>query len=217
MQRENPQNYCTLYIVRHGETEWNVKRIMQGHKDSPLTEKGIKQVEEVSEELKHIHFDAIFSSDLPRTLRTAEIMNLERELVVQTSHLLRERAHGSFEGRTLDEYHEILKDKLLEAERLSGVEAEKYKLSPDIESDEEVTTRLLTKLREISVAYPDKNVLVVTHGGCLRIFLVKTGYATSKELQFGAISNAGYAKVMCDGVDFIVKEVKGVTKVVGGE
>ena len=60
----------TIYIVRHGETKWNVKQLMQGHKDSPLTEKGIEQAEEIKKELKNIHFYRIFSSDLLRAKRT---------------------------------------------------------------------------------------------------------------------------------------------------
>ncbi|MBI2630816.1 histidine phosphatase family protein [Candidatus Nomurabacteria bacterium] len=62
MQKEEA-NYCTLYLVRHGETEWNVKKITQGQSESTLTENGIRQAEETAEKLKDIKFDAIFSSD----------------------------------------------------------------------------------------------------------------------------------------------------------
>ena len=87
MQEENKENYCTLYLVRHGETEWNVKKINQGQSESALTEVGIEQAKETGEKLKHIKFDAIFSSDLSRTQRTAEIIKLDRELVIKTSEL----------------------------------------------------------------------------------------------------------------------------------
>lgn len=212
MQKENNQNYCTLYLVRHGETEWNVKRIIQGHLDSPLTEKGVKQVEDTAQELKHISFDAIFSSDLPRAFRTAEIIKLERELVVQTSELLRERNHGKYEGVNVDKYREILKDKLEEANKLSEEKRRSFKISAEIESDEELTTRFITKLREIALAFSNKTVLVVSHGVSLRTFLVKIGYAKNSQLLPGAFSNAGYVKVASDGIDFIIKEVKGVKK-----
>ena len=60
--QEADKNYCTLYLARHGETEWNVARTVIGQKDSPLTEKGILQAEETAETLRNVKFDAIFSS-----------------------------------------------------------------------------------------------------------------------------------------------------------
>jgi len=198
--------------VRHGETEWNAQRLLQGQLDSPLTENCVKQVEDVAHELKDVNFDAIFSSDLPRTLRTAEIIKLERELVVQTSELLRERNHGKFEGKHIDEYREIMKDKLEELEKLSEEKQFSFKISEEVESDEELTTRFIRKIREVAIAYAGKTVLVVSHGGCLRAFLIKIGYARSSELQVGAVGNAAYVKILSDGVNFFIKEARGIRK-----
>src|SRR3989344_5835107 len=89
----------TFYIVRHGQTEWNTKGLLQGHGDSPLTYLGVKQAEQIRDELKSIHFDAIFSSDLLRAKRTAEIVALERKIAVKTTQALRERDFGHFEGK----------------------------------------------------------------------------------------------------------------------
>ena len=207
MKTENEENYCTLYLVRHGETEWNVKKINQGQSESFLTEKGIEQAKETAERLKDIKFDAIFSSDLSRTKRTAEIIKLDRELIIQTSQLLRERAHGSFEGKHADVFKNTLKEKLEERESLSGDEYHSFRLAPDVETDEELVTRFLIKLREIAVVYPGKNVLVVSHAGPIRNFLVKIGYAERKALAGGTFKQGGYVKVFSDGVDFFVKEV----------
>lgn len=87
----NKEKYCTFYIVRHGETLWNVKGLLQGIKDSALTPTGEKQARELAAELESVNFDVIFSSDLLRARRTAEIIALERKLAVKTSQLLRER------------------------------------------------------------------------------------------------------------------------------
>ena len=57
---EIEKNYCTLYLVRHGESEWNVTHITQGQSNSSLTETGIQQAKDVANEFKDIHFDAIF-------------------------------------------------------------------------------------------------------------------------------------------------------------
>src|SRR3989338_10840636 len=97
-------NFATLYIVRHGETEWNVKDRIQGHKDSPLTSQGIRQAYDVAEKLKHIQFDAIFSSDLLRVKRTVEIIRLDRKLAISTKKVLRERTDGHFDWKTIKQY-----------------------------------------------------------------------------------------------------------------
>ncbi len=88
----------------------------------------------------------------------------------------------------------------------------RHKLSPDIESHEELISRFITKLREIAVAYTGKNVLVVSHGGPIRYLLMHLGYAKFGSLPAHSFSNAGYIKVLCDGIDFEVKEVKGIRK-----
>lgn len=75
-------NYCTLYIARHGQTEWNAKGILMGQKDSPLTDLGVQQACDLAKELANVHFDAIFSSDLLRAQRTAQIVKLERDLAI---------------------------------------------------------------------------------------------------------------------------------------
>lgn len=209
MENENQEKYCNLYLVRHGETEWNVKHITQGQSESSLTELGIKQAKDVANEFKDIRFDAIFSSDLSRTERTAEIIKLDRDIIIQTSELLRERFFGKFEKKHSDEIKNTLKEKLAIRESLTDEESWNHRLDDDIETDEEIVTRFLVKLREISVAYLGKTVLVVSHGGPIRMFLAKVGYAKKKDLKGGSFKNAGYVNVLSDGVDFFVKEVKG--------
>lgn len=215
MEKENEKNYCTLYLVRHGETEWNVREINQGHMDSFLTEKGIGQAKEIAERLKDVKFDAIFSSDLLRAQKTAEIIKFDRELVVQTSELLRERAHGSFEGKHNDIYRDMLKEKLEKREKLSGEAYESFRLAPGIETNGELMARFINQLREIAVIYPNKNVLVVTHTGCMKNFLIKIGYAKRKELLSKSVKNAAHVKIFSDGEHFFIKEVEGIEKTVG--
>jgi broad specificity phosphatase PhoE len=146
--------FCTFYLIRHGETEFNVRGITQGHVDSPLTENGITQAKEAAKLLKDIHFDAIFSSDLLRAQKTAEIIRAERDLAIQTTHLLRERNFGAGDGKTGDalaEYTRIRKT-------LSDLDRMRFKADDDFESDEEIGIRLALYMREIAVAYPGKTV-----------------------------------------------------------
>jgi len=209
---KNNDNFCTLYLVRHGETEWNKNGIIQGQLDSPLTNEGIKQVQQIADELKDIHFDAIFSSDLHRAYKSADIINIERQLVIQTSKALRERSWGHYEGTSREEYWKKFQHLMDKVKELSEKEQTKFKFDYDIESEEDVIGRFFTQLREIAVAYPSKNVLIVSHGGCLRTFLTHLGFAKYGELPMGSFSNAGYIKVLCDGIDFFIQEVKGVKK-----
>lgn len=210
-------NYCTLYVVRHGRTEWNAQGRYQGQKDSPLTEQGIKQAKEVAQKLRHIKFDAIFSSDLLRAQRTAEIIALEHRLAVTTAEALRERNFGSVEGKTEREIREELKEVMEIFDTLPPEERYAFKFVEDMESDDEIATRLVTYIREMAVGYAGKTVLLVCHGGLMRAFLLKIGFATFDELPPKSIRNTAYFKLLSDGVDFFVKETDGINILRGNE
>lgn len=201
---------CTLYIVRHGETEWNVLHRIQGHFDSALTEEGKGEAKETAEKLNGVHFDAIYSSDLLRSKHTADIIALKKKLEVMTSKALRERTFGKYDGIMGKEYSEKTKDLLEEYKKLSVKEKWNFKFAEGYESDEELVTRFMTFLREIAVGYQSKTVLIVTHGGNIRTFLTKLDFAEYGKLTPGTFKNAGYIVVESDGVDFFLKEVEGV-------
>jgi len=200
-----------MYIVRHGETEWNVKQIMMGHKDSPLTANGIAQAHRLKDNLQGIKFDAVFSSDLLRAKRTAEIINLEKNLAIKTSELLREKNYGAFEGGQVGDYTSALKKLLVAEEALTNEQKFNSKTGTGDESEAEVTTRFITYIREIAAAYVNKKVLIVTHGGCIRMFLMNLGFGTREELV-GAVGNTAYVKVLTDGIDFSIEETVGINK-----
>lgn len=197
---------CTLYLVRHGQTDWNVSKTIQGQLDIPLNKKGEEQAEELRRELESIHFDALFSSDLLRAKRTAELLNLERQLVLETTMALRERAFGTYQGKQMDEAHDKIYHLL-----------ENYKNHPHlsesgVETNEAMVSRALTFIREISVAYPSQTVLLVTHGGLMRTLLIHLGYCTNKQFPpFGSIKNLAYIKLCSDGSDIEVAGTSGIS------
>jgi 2,3-bisphosphoglycerate-dependent phosphoglycerate mutase len=203
---DKDKNLCTIYIVRHGETEWNVKGLLQGQKDSPLTKQGIDQAKNLGKRLQYVHFDKIFSSDSLRAKRTAELMTLEKEIAIETNKLLRERSFGPFEGKA-NVVMRDLRRSIVNYEKLSVKERAKIKVHPQVESDEEVVIRLLTFLREVAVVYIDKTILVVSHGALMRSLLRHLG-----ETEIGYINNTGYIKLLSDGVDFFIKETVGIEK-----
>ncbi len=204
------KKYSTLYIVRHGQTLWNKKKLIQGHKDSPLTKKGIKQAKDLSRKLKKINFDSIYSSDLLRAKRTAEIINLEKNLAIQTTKLLRERYMDHFEGKSTSYYEEKLKKTIKDYQKLTKKERFKFKVEPQIENDEQIIERFITFLRQIAITKLGKKILIVSHGAIMRVFLIHLGYGTYENLSFGSIKNTAYIKLLSDGVDFFVKETEGV-------
>lgn len=206
------KKYCTLYIVRHGQTDWNVKKKMQGHTDIPLNQNGINQAKEAAKRLSKIKFDEAFSSDLSRARVTAEIITLEQKLTIQTHKALRERSLGGFQGKTSTEYREALKDTLNEYESLTLEQKLNFKMPYGIENWEQAMTRYINFLRSIAISHPQKTVLVASHGGPIRHLLIKIGYATKEQLPWGSIQNLAHVKILSDGIDFFVKETYGINK-----
>lgn len=204
-------NFCTLYVVRHGETEWNVKKIIQGHKDSPLTQRGTRQVKRLVKKLSHLSFDAVFTSDLMRAKDTAAMIALERKLAVVTAQALRERNYGRLTGRQRAEFDRTVRPLLKVFGALFDRERNQEFLKRyRIESDQEVASRVLTYLREIALAYGGKRVLIVTHGAVMRTLLVHLGFVTYDQFGFGMIPNTACIILTCDGVDFFIQSVEGI-------
>lgn len=205
-------NFCTFYIVRHAQSETNTAHIMSGQLDDNLSEEGIKQAQNRAQDLKDIHFDAAFSSDLIRANHTAKIIAKEHAIAVAALQVLRERNYGSIQGNSAANLPDLLKKQLDEYNAMSYKDRLSVKLVPDMESDEEVIQRFTTFLRETALAYPGKTVLVVAHGNILRTFLVHIGFGTHQELAPSTIANTGYFVVKSDGVEFDVVKTVGVMR-----
>ncbi|HEX7542481.1 MAG TPA: phosphoglycerate mutase family protein, partial [Patescibacteria group bacterium] len=89
---------------------------------------------------------------------------------------------------------------------------ERYFKKPyeDTESDEKLMVRFIPFLRQVAVAYPGKNILMVAHGGVMQVFLIHLGYGTYITLPSGSIDNTAYIRLESDGVDFFIKETDGI-------
>jgi len=207
------KNYCTIYIVRHGQAQANVDKVVAGITDTPLTQEGAKQAQARAEDLTGVKFDAVFASDLARAKRTAEIIVMEKQLAVTTREILRERNFGEWEGRPEAEVHAESRHLLEELKQLSEMDKRAFKLSTGYESDVEISGRFITFLREIGVTFGGKTVLMVTHGSMMRALLIHLGFANYDELPPGAIANTGYFILESDGVDFKVIKTEGVSKI----
>ena len=146
-----------LYVVRHGETNWNKERRVQGITDIPLTEKGIEDAKELKELIKDLNIDVVISSPLIRARETAKIIT-DASLPVNIDDRIKERDWGMNEGALIDEVDRwdcwdiILNTRVQNIEPLQDF---MYRVSDFIE--------------DIKVKYKDKNVLVVTHSAVSRV------------------------------------------------
>ena len=196
---------CTFYIVRHGETEWNISGLLQGHRDSALTEQGIEQAKERAKDLKKISFAAAFSSDLSRAQRTAEIIAKEHNLTVKATQALRERSFGVHEGKKITQFQEDVKELLKAYDNAPREKKTSFRI-PTTENDDEIISRFLLFLRETALAYPGKNVLVVSHGGIMRAILIHLGYCNYNSIFSGY---TGSFLLESDRFDFEIIKTEG--------
>jgi 2,3-bisphosphoglycerate-dependent phosphoglycerate mutase len=151
-------------IVRHGETDWNVERRIQGHVDIPLNALGRVQAEATANGLAGLVFAAAYSSDLARAWATAEIAARRLGLALAAEPGLRERHYGVFQGLTTAEA----------AERFPAAHA-RY-LARDRDYDFEVGESLSGLAARVAVAvealaerHRGQSVLLVSHGGVLDV------------------------------------------------
>ena len=159
----------TLYIVRHGETEWNKIGRYQGITNVPLNENGIAQAKACGNALKDVHFDRILSSDLSRALVTAETIRGNRQLEIKTDERLREINFGDWEKLLFTEIEE----------RWPGLINQMYR-RPDIvkvpngESFQEVQDRAWSAVSDfLNENNEDETILITCHGGTIRTILCK--------------------------------------------
>ncbi|MCL1883078.1 MAG: histidine phosphatase family protein [Defluviitaleaceae bacterium] len=90
-----------ITTIRHGETDWNVAKKLQGSVDIPLNKAGLNQAERLAERLSSEPCDIIYTSDLMRAKKTAEIINSRHNVELVTTPNLREAGFGEFEGQCI--------------------------------------------------------------------------------------------------------------------
>ena len=151
-----------VIIVRHGETEWNLKLIRQGHLDSPLTDRGMAQAKALALRLAQEKFTTLYSSDLGRAVQTAqEIANVAGHSII-TNPRLRERHLGIFQGLSGTE----IQTRFPEEYKCHRTLGATYVI-PDGESVEQQVVRNIECLNELALKHLGETIVVVTHGGVL--------------------------------------------------
>ncbi len=153
-----------IYVARHGETEYNRKRLLMGQMDIPLNEKGVKQAEKLAKSLKNKGITAIYSSDLSRAFKTAEIVGEELGLPIKGVKDFQEHSLGKLDGSEwTDEFETMTKE-----------EFEEHMMDAGAEDLDEFYNRVWNKFQEVVGNHPvDENLLLVMHGGCTRVIIMK--------------------------------------------
>lgn len=154
----------TLWLIRHGETAWNVEARFQGGMDTPLNSTGEAQAQKLAARLQAEQFDAVYASDLTRVLQTAHGAGYPQTLL-QKDARMREISFGIFEGLTWAEIQ-------TEHPELSAEWAkDRSRNQHGGDSLEMVVARVTDFLTHVLEAHPKEKVLIFAHGGTLAIMI----------------------------------------------
>ena len=155
-----------LYLIRHGETDYNNALRFQGQTDIPLNEKGIEQAKKAADFFRDIPLQAIFTSTLIRAKTTAEIIAGVKGMDVQETDALREMSFGIWENMNSKDiqkkYAKEWKDFFASPARTT---------IPQGESMSDVQKRAYPTVQEILDRYPEGDVAFVAHGGIIRVLM----------------------------------------------
>jgi broad specificity phosphatase PhoE len=157
-----------IYAVRHGLTACNKRDILNGHIDEPLLPEGIEQAQQVIALIPK-NITHVYASTLLRAMQTAEIINRELKLPISFHDELKEVHVGTVTGKSWEDvaFGDVLKEKHRTVQ---------YDYRPGGESVDDVKNRLLSFLSRISRIHAEGEILIVTHGGIIRMLqLLESG------------------------------------------
>lgn len=187
-----------LFLVRHGETEWNLQKRLQGQKDIPLSKVGVDQAQQLGLHFhnQNIVFEHVYTSDLLRAHQTAQLITAGmpvNRFTVEPN--LRERFYGELEGKYIADVVKIMPD----YDRNFGV-----KMLYGIESLEDMQKRMVTILTSIAKQTEGTKALIVSHGGAINAFL---HYITKGEIGTGKgkLANTSITKLQWIDQTFLVQ------------
>ena len=194
-----------IILIRHGETEWNSQQRMQGHSNSDLSSVGQAQIQALGQWMKNVPFYHIYSSDSLRAKQTAEAITQFSGHELKIDLRLREKNLGVFEGLTSEE----ARDRHPEVFRLFKTAGSKYVIDEG-ESTQQLQDRALEIVDEIRIKHPEERVLLVTHGGFIRVVMKHSlGLSLETPTRF-LIRNTGVFRLVWED-KWIVSQMGGVS------
>lgn len=180
-----------LVLLRHGETDWNAARRIQGQRNPELNDKGLAQAAAVAPRIAGLRPEALWSSDLHRALRTAEIVGVACGIEPVADPRLREYALGALEGLTHEEYF---------AQDPDGFAVFRAATWGDIEQIEppaEVAKRFVSCLADLTAELSADGVgVAVAHGAAIRTGMVAwLGWPPESARDFRALGNCAWVEL----------------------
>lgn len=157
-----------VYLIRHGQTEWNLEARMQGHKNSPLTEVGITQAKGLHNRLMNEKIDLIYSSESQRAYDTARIIKGDKDIPIYRRNGLREINMGEWEGMKqsdiINKYPQIWNNFWNNPIQYTPVgEGESYT---------EFKNRIITDVENIINSNQGKNIAIITYRIALKVLML---------------------------------------------
>ena len=194
--------HMILYLIRHGQTDWNKGRKLQGRTDIPLNENGRAVAELTREGFKEIPFDMAFTSPLKRARETAEIILAGRNIPIIDDERVIEVNFGEYEGCDFDLPDEYIQNFFSAPEKYFSIHG--------TETMESIFGRMQSFLQDLyqNEELQDKTILVSTHGAALSgLLTVIKGNPVDKYWAGGLHKNCGYTVLeIKDGVPTILQE-----------
>lgn len=169
------------YFARHGETDWNELKRIQGQTDVPLSAEGIKQAEELARQVRGLGISAICSSSLLRAIQTSKIVGAHLKIPIISHDGFKERSYGEFEGKLFDEVNAELKKSNTTLKLSSPKDGESYS---------NFRERVLGTFTEIVQRHKNGKILLVCHGGVLEVL---SKHLAKTEDKDGDNDDIGYA------------------------
>ncbi len=155
-----------VLLIRHGETDWNTQRRWQGYEPTALNEKGFKQAQALAKYLSSRSIRAIYSSDLPRALQTAEAIGSVFKITPEIDIRWREIHVGIFQGHTTDELEKLFPDELA-----TWLSTDLSYVVPKGESREGLQARAYQAWQAVTSRPIDSEIAIVSHGGTIRALM----------------------------------------------
>lgn len=180
-----------IYLTRHGETEWNIEKRLQGRGDSPLTENGIQRAKELRDRIKNIDIDVIYSSPIKRALNTANILRGNKNIDIVTDDSLMEMCFGDYEGKKIDIIQKENPSWDINLIMQGNVEI----CAPNGENLKEVRERISKLMNKIIAENIGKSILIVTHGITLKALMY---YFKDEDVNSEVMGQATLTKINID-------------------
>lgn len=155
-----------LFLTRHGQTNWNIEKRMQGRADSELTQQGYEAAFNLGNRLNNVDIDVIISSPSPRAVRTAEVLRGKRKLDIALDEHFLEMDVGNWEGLKESKIKQMFPQNY----RLFWEQPHLYK-SEKGEDFYQVHERVFPRFKRLVEEYTDQNILIVTHSVVLKILM----------------------------------------------